>query len=62
MLRFHKDSENLTSLHIGLQDAGAKKTLNGVRNIDTKKIVISKAKFAQKQTFFCARQFYTLYL
>ena len=32
----------------------AKRPLNGVRNTDTKKILLSKAKFAQKQTFFRA--------
>ena len=37
-----------------------KRPLKGMRNINTKKIRLSKAKLAQKLTFF-ARQFYTLY-
>ena len=44
-----KNSENLKSLDIGLREVGAKRPLNGVRNTDTKKILLSKAKFAQKQ-------------
>ena len=39
---------------MGLWEVGAKRLFNGVRNIDTKKILLSKAKFAPKQTFFCA--------
>ena len=38
-------------LDIGLWEVGAKRPLNGVRNTDTKKNLISKAKFAQKQIF-----------
>ena len=37
------------------------KMLNGVKNTDAKKILLSKAKFAQQNTFFFARPFYTLY-
>ena len=37
-----------------------KKPLKGVRNTNSKKILLSKAKFAQKLTYF-ARRFYTLY-
>ena len=44
------DSENLKSLHIGLCEVGAKKRLKGVRNTNTKKILLSKAKFAQKKS------------
>ena len=59
-LLFPKDSENLKSLDIGLLEVGAKRRLNGVRNINTKKILLSKAKFSQKQALF-VRRFYTLY-
>ena len=59
-LLFPKDSENLKSLDIGLWEVGAKRRLNGVRNTNTKKILLSKAKFAQKQALF-VRRFYTLY-
>ena len=58
-LLFTKDSKNLKSLDIRLKDVGAERPLNRVRNTDTKKILLSKAKFALKQFF--ARQFYTLY-
>ena len=34
--------------------SGVKIPLNGVRNADTKKVLLSKAKFAQKQFFCCA--------
>ena len=51
-LLFPKHSENLKSLDIGLWELGTKRPLNGVRNTD-KKVLLSKAKFAQKQ-FFCA--------
>ena len=54
-----KDSENLKSLDIGLWEVGAKRQLNRVWNTNTKKILLSEAKFAHKQTLF-ARQFYTL--
>ena len=33
---------------------GAKRPLKGVRNTDTKTILLSKTKFAKKQFFFCA--------
>ena len=56
-LLFPKDSKKLTSLDIGLLEVVVKRPLNGVRNNNTKKILLSKAKFAQKQTFF-ARRFY----
>ena len=39
---------------------GGNRPLKGVRNTPTKKILLSKAKFAQKLTFFAWR-FYTLY-
>ena len=39
---------------------GAKRPLNRVRNTNTKTILLSKAKFPQKQTIF-ARRFLTLY-
>ena len=58
-LLFPKDSKNLIGLDIGLWEVGAKRSLNGVRNTYAKKILFSKAEFAQIQTFF-ARQFYTL--
>ena len=45
---------------MGHLDVGAKRLLNGVRNTDTKKILLSKAKFAQKQNLFCAAILYTL--
>ena len=48
---FPKDSENLTTLDIGNGEMGAKRSLNGVRNNNTPKILLSKAKFAQKLTF-----------
>ena len=47
-----KDSENLKSFDIGLWEVGAKRPLNGVRNTDAKKIMLSKAKFAHKLIFF----------
>ena len=53
-LLFSKNSENLKSLDISLQEVGAKRLLNGVRSNDTKKIWLIKAKFAPKQTYFCA--------
>ena len=59
-LLFLKDSENQKSLDNGLWEVGAKRPLNGVRNINTKKTLLSKAIFTQKQYFF-VRQFYTLY-
>ena len=51
-LLFPKGSKNLKSLDIQLWEVGAKRPLNGVRNNNIKKILLSKAKFAQKQTFF----------
>ena len=48
-----KDLKNLNNLDIGLREVGAKQPLNGVRNTNTKKILLSTAKFAQK-LFFCA--------
>ena len=42
------------------QEVEAKRPLNGVKNTDTKKILLGKAKFAKKTLFF-AWQFYTLY-
>ena len=56
-LLFPKDSENLKSLDIGLREVGEKRPLNGVRNTDTKKFLLSKAKFTQKQTFFLRSDF-----
>ena len=53
-LLFPKDSEILKSLDIGLRVVGNKRPLNGVRNNDAKKILLSKAKFARKQTYLCA--------
>ena len=41
--------------------SGGKSPLKGKRNTNTKQILLSKAKFAQKQTFF-VRRFYTHYL
>ena len=56
-----KEPENIKkSLDVGLREVGAKRLLNGVRKTDTKKILLSKAKFAPKQIFF-ARRFYTLF-
>ena len=43
------DSENLKNLDIGLWELGAKRPLNEVRNTDTKKILLRKAKFAFKK-------------
>ena len=60
-LLFPKDSKNLTSLDIGLQEVGEKIPLNRVRNTDTKKILLSKEKFAPKQTFFCATILHPLF-
>ena len=60
-LLFPKDSENLKSLDIWLREVGAKRPLNGVRNTVTEKILLSKAKFAQKLIFFCAQGLKTLY-
>ena len=34
--------------------SGGKRPFKGVRNTNTKEILLSKAKLAQKQTFFCA--------
>ena len=48
-----KDSENLKILDIGLCKVGAKSPLNGVRNTDTKKILLIKAKFPPKKNLFC---------
>ena len=41
-LLFSKDSENLKSFDIGFQEVGANRPLNGVRNTDNKKILLSK--------------------
>ena len=60
-LLFPEDSENLKSLGIGLREVGAKRPLNRVRKTNTNKILLSKAKLAQKQIIFFAWQFYTLY-
>ena len=60
LLLFPKDSENLKSLHIGLWKMGAKIPLKGVRNTNTKTILLSKEKLPKNKLFF-ARQFYTLY-
>ena len=60
LLLFPKDSENLKSLDIGLWEVGARRPLNRVRNTDTKKILLSKAKFAEKLTLFCAAIFHPL--
>ena len=51
-LLFPKDYKNEKSLDIGLWEVGAKIALNGVRNTNTKKILLSKARFAQKLTYF----------
>ena len=48
---FPKDSKILKCLDIGFREVGAKILLNGVRNTDTKKILLSKAKFAQNLYF-----------
>ena len=48
-ITFPKEFRNSKSLHIGLQEVGAKKALKGVRNTNTKQILLSKAKFAPKQ-------------
>ena len=37
-ITFHKDSENLNFLDIGLWEVGEKIPLNGVRNTDTKNV------------------------
>ena len=49
-------------LDVGLQEVGAKKTLNGVGNTDTKKILLSKAKIAQKLFFFCRATLHPLFV
>ena len=50
-LLFPRDSENLKTLDIGLREVGAKRPVNGVRTTHTKKILLRKANFAQKQFF-----------
>ena len=47
-LLFPKDSEDLKSLENGLWEVGEKRLLKRVRKADTKKILLSKAKFTQK--------------
>ena len=56
---FPEDSKNLKGFHIGLWEVGANRPLKGVRNTNTKKILLRKAKFSQKLTF--KWQFYTFY-
>ena len=46
---FPKDKENQKSLDIELMEVGRKVPLNGVRNTNTKKILLRETKFAQKQ-------------
>ena len=53
-LLFSMDSENLKHLDIGLQEVGAKRPLNVVRNNNIKTILLSKANFSQKLTFLCS--------
>ena len=48
-ITFPKDSENLKSLHIGLQEAGGKRPFKGLRNTNTKKFLLNKAKVAKKK-------------
>ena len=48
-LHFPEDFENLKSLDIGFWEVGAKRPLNGVRNTEEEKILLSKAKFVSKQ-------------
>ena len=50
-LLFSKDSKNLKSLDIGFWEVGEKRLLNWVRNTNTKKILLSKAKLAEKLFF-----------
>ena len=50
--RFQK-SKIKKSLDVGVWEVGTKIPLNGVKNTDIIKILLRKAKFAQKQ-FFCA--------
>ena len=45
------DFETLTSFHIGPREMGAKRPLKGVRNPNSKTILLSKAKFTQKHFF-----------
>ena len=48
------------SLDIWLQEVGAKRALNGVRNTNTKKTLLSTSKSAQKPTFFWAATLHPL--
>ena len=52
-LLFPKDSKILKRLDNGIWEVGTKRPLNGVKNTDSKKIMLSKAKFTQK-IIFCA--------
>ena len=54
-LLFTKGSKNLKSLHIGLLEVGEKGPLNRVRNTDSKKMLLSKAKFGWKLFFFAGQ-------
>ena len=50
LLLFPKDSKNLKKIDIALWKVGAKRLLIGVRNTNTKKNQLIKARFAQKLT------------
>ena len=53
-MTFPQGFKNRKSLDIRIWEVGAKRPLTRVRNTFTKKILLIKAKFAQKQTFLCA--------
>ena len=53
-LFFSKDFENPKKFDVGFWEMGAKRLFIGVRNTNTKKILLSKAIFTHKKTLFCA--------
>ena len=51
LLLFAKDSKNPKKFNIGFWEVGEKRLLIGVRNTNTKKNLLIKAKFAQNKLF-----------